>query len=410
VISFEEGLRIILEKTPVLDKITLPLPELSGRVLAEDIIAPFPLPRFDNSAMDGYAVRIKEYEHATAADPIPVKVLETIRAGETNDMPLPPGMAIKIMTGAPIPPGADTVVMRENVETEQGLFITQPIQSGANIRRQGEELPENALALSAGTRVTPPVVGMLATLGFERALVYKSPKATVIITGDELQKPGEKATSGHIFDSNGPALGQAIRRSCVRSIKLLHCPDDESKLRHQLEAALHDSDIIITVGGISVGDYDYVRTVANSLGVKEHFWRLAIKPGKPVYFGTFSRGKRNPAVFFGLPGNPVPALVNFELFAKTAIRKMTGDPSSLPNRVRARLACDLRKKAGKMGIVRAKLTISSEYLTVEPVARQESHMVSGLAQANALIIFPEDAKFLPRDSIVDVIPLEWSTW
>ena len=407
-ISFEEGLQIILEKTPTLGKITLSLRKLSGRILAEDILTPFPLPRFDNSAMDGYAVKVRDYERASPANPIPVKVVATIRAGETGNQSLPPGMAIKIMTGAPIPPGAEAVVMREDVESEQGLFIIKPIKRGANIRRQGGELPENSLALSAGTRVTPPVVGMLATLGKERALVYKSPKATVIITGDELQQLGEEAVSGRIYNSNGPALESAIRRSGVQSIKLLSCPDDESALRRQLGMALRNSDLIITVGGISVGDYDYVRRVANSLGVTEHLWRMAIKPGKPVYFGTFARGKRNPVVFIGLPGNPVSALMGFNLFARTAIRKMTGDPSPAPRIAQARLARDLRKKVGRTEFVRARLSPSDGLPSVDPVTGQESHMVSGLVQADSLIIFPKDAEFLPRDSIVDMIPIEWS--
>ncbi len=407
-ISFEEGLRIIIEKTPKLGKINLSLSKLSDKVLAEPIFTPFPLPRFDNSAVDGYAVRFREYERATATNPIPLKVAETIRAGETSEKPLPPGKAFKIMTGAPVPSGADAVVMREEVEKDGGLFVTQPIQHGDNIRRKGEELPQNSLVLSAGTRITPPVVGMLATLGLDRALVHKSPKATIIVTGDELQMPGEKAAHGLIYNSNSSALGQATRCAGISSIKLLHCPDNETILRKQLETALRDSDIVITVGGISVGDYDYVRSVAGSLGVTEHFWRLAIKPGKPVYFGTLSRDKRNPAVLLGLPGNPVSALVTFEIFAKTSIRKMTGDPSPAPKMMQGRLACDLRKKASRMEFVRAKFSISDGLASVEPVTRRGSHMISSLTQANSLIIFPKDAEFLPRTSVVDFIPLEWS--
>jgi len=407
-ISFEEGLQIILEKTPILGKISLPLSKLSGRVLAEDIITPFPLPRFDNSAMDGYAVRVQDYSQASAANPLPVEVVATIRAGETSEKPLPPGKAARIMTGAPIPSGADAVVIREEVESERGLFISHKVQFGANIHRKGGELPENTPALRAGLRVTPPVLGMLASFGLQKARVYKSPQAALINTGDELQPLGEEAKPGCIYDSNGPALVDALKRCGVKSIKLFYCPDDVSILRRRLEAALRDCDIVITVGGISVGDYDYVRRVVVSLGVVEHFWGLAIKPGKPLYFGTFPRGKRNPAVLLGLPGNPVSAQLNFELFAKSAIRKMSGEPLPAPKHTTSHLACDLCKNAGRMELVRAKLSLNGEYLTVEPVKGQESHMLSGLAQADAVILFPKDLEFLPRASIVDVIPLEWS--
>lgn len=404
---FEKALGLILENTSPLGRITLPLSELSGKYLAEDIRTPFPLPRFDNSAMDGYAVRVADFRDASSTHPIALRIDGTIRAGESPVMSIKPGGAVKIMTGAPIPPEAEAVVIREDVESAEGLYCIRPVEPGANIRRRGEELPEGAVVLRAGTRVIPPVIGMLATLGLTSAVVHMPPRISVIVTGDELLQPGSDATESRIFDSNGPALLAAIKSLGICEVSLSNCPDNETTLKDMLSHSLRDSDIVITVGGISVGDYDLVRRVNESLSIREIFWRVAIKPGKPTYFGVTNSDSHRRVSVFGLPGNPVAALVTFELFVKTVIGKMMGRQSPEPSLETAVLGRTLSKKHERLEFLRGRYDRRDDREIVLPVSRQESHMLSGLVSADCLIMFPAGEHELTSGSEVKIINLNW---
>lgn len=407
-LTYQEGLHLIFENTHPLETVRMPLAQLSGRVLAEDVYAPFPLPRFDSSAMDGYAVSSADFTAASEECPIPLKVVDTIRAGDPGTTPLEPGTVRRIMTGAILPPGADAVVKREDVETAAGLLATRPIPKGANIRRAGEERPQGSLLLTKGTRVTPPVAGLLATIGAFEAVVYRIPEVYLIITGDELLQPGSNLLPGRIFDSNRVALAHSLQRAGIVKPQIAHCRDDETALRELTGRALATADIVITVGGISVGDYDYVRQVNASLGVREIFWRLAIKPGKPVFFGTFQGRRKRSVLVFGLPGNPVSALVGLELFVKPALRKMSGSVMSNSFKMKARLLRELFKKDDRLEFLRGRMSNLDGEVVVEAVREQDSHMLSGLVSANCLILFPKDLKHLPADTTVEILELNWS--
>ncbi len=406
-IPFDEALKIVLETARRLPTELLPLSKLKGKVLAEAISTPFPLPRFDNTAVDGYAVHSAEYLTASAESPLPLTIRQTIRAGDTALEPMQHHQAIRIMTGAPIPSGADAVVMREDVESVEGFFIRRPVRPAENIRHKGEESSEGAIVLNSGTRVTPPVIGMLATLGLPSATVYRTPQVTLIITGDELRTPGEDLSSAQIYDSNGPALTSALNAAGIEIIRLRYATDQRDLLQETIRTSLADSDLIITVGGVSVGDYDFVRSVNTELGVRELFWRVAMKPGKPIYFGV-AESPHNRTLVFGLPGNPVAALVTFILLVDPAIRVMMGDGNPAPTILPARMDVALTKKEGRLEFVRGHFYESSGVRKVIPVRGQESHMVSGLVAANCLIIFPSEKNLLELGSAVDIIPIEWS--
>lgn len=405
-IPFEEALSIVLEKTKQLPTESLSLNRLSGKILAENICTKFPLPLFDNSAVDGYALRAEEYTTTSTDMPVILNVTQTIRAGESGLEPLQAHQAIRIMTGAQIPPGADAVVMREEVEAPGGLFIRNPVTSGANIRRRGEELQEGITVLKSGTRITPPVIGMLATLGLPTAKVCATPRITFIVTGDELKQPGEELSPGQIYDSNGPALTAAAASIGIENIRVRYAIDQREQLKATVAAALDLSDIVVTLGGISVGDYDFVREVNSDLGVQEYFWRVAMKPGKPTFFGEVTSSETCKLVF-GLPGNPVAALVTFAMLVRPAIRVMMGDHEPVPPRLTARLERSVRKKEGRLEFVRGRYSESAGVRHVIPVKGQESHMVSGLAAANCVIVFPREEAVIEQESVVEIIPLEW---
>jgi len=406
-IAYEEARSIVLDTAKPLLVERLPLDKLLHRVLAENIVTPFPLPRFDNSSVDGYALRSVEYRNASVEAPIALSVLNTIHAGDDGKVSLPVAKAFRIMTGAPVPAGVDAVIMREEVESADGFFIRRPVRKGENIRFRGEELPEGATVLASGTVVTPPVVGMLATLGISAASVYESPRVTVIVTGDELRPVGERLAAGQIYDANGPALVAALRAIGIKNVRLRFALDNISALRKVVNTALSHSNVIITVGGVSVGDRDYIREVSRELGVRELFWRVAIKPGKPLYYGVAEAERQT--LFFGLPGNPVAALVTFDLFVKPAIRQMMGYPAEPDLNWAVRLTTTLRKQAGRLEFVRGFVTENGSSRSVVPVKGQESHMLSGLAAANCLIVFPKDETVIEAGTVVEIMPLHWGT-
>lgn len=418
-ISYEEAMELVLRECEPLGKRWLGLDRLLGCVLAAPVKTTFPLPRFDNSAMDGFALRAADFARATPDNPIPLPVIATIRAGDPPLLPpysvggeleggsLPAGKAMRIMTGAPLPDGADAVLMREEVEQDDRLLITRPPFKGENVRHRGEEFGEGDEVLLAGTRVTPPVIGMLATLGRASALVFRRPKVTLIVTGDELRSPGRPIADGQIYDSNTSSLRAALSAGGIGDARAVRCADTRKAVSREMVAALKWSDIILTVGGVSVGDYDYVKAVVAELGIREVFWRVAMKPGKPLYFGVAEPRRSRPRLIFGLPGNPVSALVSFELFVKTAIRRMTGDPNPKPRTDTAILGGTLKKKEGRLEFVRGTGRLQDGTRFVSPARRQESHMVSGLAAGDCLILFPRELSELPAGSSVSVVPLTW---
>lgn len=408
-ISYSEALEKILSATDVLSVIKKPLKELRQSVTAEAIIAPFDMPMFDNSAMDGYAVQAEFLKGACDNNPVTLLVQDMIQAGDTNVPELKNGHAIKIFTGAPIPKNATGVVMKEYCTENNGsVIITDELFDGENIRRQGEEFNTNDIVLSKGTVITPPVIGLLASLGYNEFSAYKKPSIGLLITGNELIQPGQPIESGQIYESNSAALTAALEDLGIEEVTPYFAKDDPKETKKEFESAINIHDVVITVGGISVGDFDFVKDVVESSGINTIFWRIAIKPGKPVYFGKQSDSHK---LVFGLPGNPVSALVTFHQLVQPALKKMMGYPEDLyasDDTVTASVSKTLKKKPGRAEFVRGVVTPSKTGYTVMPTTGQQSHMLSGLSTANALIHFPENSDTLNTGESVEVNRLHWS--
>ncbi len=382
---------------PVLDAVEIilgavkPLPpekvsilEADGRVLAEDIAAPRDLPPHDNSAMDGYAVR-----HADLAPGVVLEVLEEIPAGTDPTRGLGPGQAAKIMTGAPIPAGADTVVPVEDTRPLDGrVEIVSVPKAGANIRPRGEDVREGELVLPRGTRVRPAEVGMMASLGRAFVLVHQRPRVAVLATGDEIVDLDSPAQGSKIINSNSYGVAAQVAEAGGVPVVLGIGRDDPDGLLEMFERA-RTCDAVITTGGVSMGDYDFVRPVLAKAGVAVQFWKVAMKPGKPVVFGL-----RGASPVFGLPGNPVSAMVAFEQFVRPALRKMQGHARLFRPVVEAVLgdeAGPVKTKAGRMDFVRCRVERRGTGFRVVSVKKQGSGILSTLVEANGLMVIPSDS-------------------
>lgn len=404
-ITYEQALSIVLEHTYALDTESHVLDDLLGGVLSESVCAPHDLPLFDNSSVDGFGVHIEDVERASNQQFISLNNAGTIQAGDAGDLSLFAGSAIKLLTGAPVPNGVNAVIMQEFTHSENGsVTLQKAIKPGENIRRRGEEFQQGQKVLPANVQITPPVIGLLASLGLISARVYRRPKVAIVVTGNELISPGQTLAPGQIYESNSYSLAAALRALGCEPITV-HCVADSlPATKEALANALAQADILITSGGVSVGEFDWVKEAAESLGVQTHFWKVAIKPGKPVFFG--SQGQK---LIFGLPGNPVAVLLTFYLFVQPALQKMQGLEGGGPKQLlKARLLKDLSKKPERLDFVRGKLGRDAEGLTVMPSVGQGSHMLGGLAQADCLLPFAQEASALSAGTWVDVIPLKWS--
>jgi molybdopterin molybdotransferase len=409
-ITWEEALAAILDEVQPLPSVSLPLAKLLGYVLAKPIVATIDSPPFDNSAVDGFAVRLADVAGASADHPVALRMAGEIRAGGIETAPLSAGSALKILTGALVPSSADAVVMKEYCSELNGrVAIEQAPSLGENIRRRGGEFLRGHTVLPAGLLVTPPVVGVLASLGYKEFAVYKRPRAAVVTTGSELTVPGRTLMPGHIYDSNSHSIKASLSALGLDEILMLRAHEDRKDTFCKFKSALAAADVVISTGGVSVGDYDYVKGALEDLGVRSHIWRIAIKPGKPVFFGVRNAGSSHARrkYVFGLPGNPVSALVTFNVFVVPAIAKLMGLPDQQAPVMKVPLKGRLEKKAGRAEFVRAKLTCRDGKYMACAVKGQDSHMLSGLAAANALIVFPLEAQVLEDGQLVDVRPLRF---
>lgn len=407
-ISFAQALEIVLSAASPLGTVSVHIEKASGYCLARPVSTPDPIPRFDNSAVDGYGVMASDIANASSASPVQLALIGTIGAGGSDANALHSGQAVKIFTGGAIPPGVDAVIMREDVQESNSIIVTQPVQSGTHIRRAGEEFQPGQIVLESRARVTPAVIGLLAQLGVASVEVYRIPTVALIITGSEFGASGRPLSAGQIYDSNTPALVAALMSCGIDSIETFRIEDASDPLRACLKEALPTHDVIITVGGISMGDFDYVRPVLTALGVEQKYWQVAMKPGKPNYFGTYlSRGEMKKLVF-GLPGNPVSALVSFLLLVKPALHTILGRAGvGSPDLFTARLTKSFRSESGRLEFVRGRLRITAAGWEVEPVGRQGSHMLGGLTEADCFIHCPEQAEHFEAGQSVAVQRIQW---
>jgi len=402
-LTYDEALANVLEKVQPLGTEILPLDALLGHVLAEPVRAPHDMPLFDNSAVDGYGVIYADVAGASSEKPVALRYSGTVQAGDFSENALQKGETVKILTGAPVPPGVEAVVMQEFTHQMNGqLQIPKSIQHGDNIRFRGEEFKQGDVVLAENQTITPPVVGLLASLGLTSAVTYRKPKVAVVVTGNELVPPGQPLAPGQIYESNSYSLIAALKSLGCEPVTVRCVADSLAETTAILGEALAQADVLITSGGVSVGEFDWVKEAAQALDVQTRFWKVAIKPGKPVFFGT--KGEK---LIFGLPGNPVAVMLTFQLFVKPALLKMQGNASDSSCMLKARLLKDLRKRPERLDFVRGKLGRDDQGLTALPVSGQGSHMLGGLAQADCLLPFALEASELPAGTWVDVMPLNW---
>jgi molybdopterin molybdotransferase len=413
-LTWQAGLAAVLALVPIGPKRRVRLEQAAGRTLALPLMARNDSPPFDSSAVDGFGVYPADVATAAADAAVRLQLVATIRAGDSTHLRLRRGAAVKLLTGACVPPSVGGVVMKEYCREEgRAVIVSRAVEPGENIRRRGGEFRKGQAVLPAGVRITPPVVGLLATFGYANVSVHAKPVVTIAVTGDELLSARESLRSGKIRDANSHALHAAVRALGVDGCRTMRLKDRPALLRRRLADALRRSDVLLTVGGMSVGDYDYVRPVLGALGVREVFWRMAIKPGKPTYFGVCDRprrvrgGRGGPCLVFGLPGNPVAALVCFHQLVKPALLKMTGLASGMRPTLRATLVGARRKEAGRLEWVRGVMSSRNDEVIVQATAGQDSHMLGGLARANCLIQFLPGASYLADGEVVTVEPLLW---
>jgi molybdopterin molybdotransferase len=376
-LSIGEALRRVLARVAPLEAERVPVGASAGRVLAEDAVALVDLPPFRSSAMDGYALRATD-------TPGQLPVVFRIAAGQPAEAPLEPGESMAISTGGSVPEGADSVVPIERVvESGNELDVPEPVVEGANVRPVGGDVRKGEIVLGAGMRIGAAQVGALAAAGVAEIAVARRPNVVVLSTGTELRAPGETLEPGQIYESNGPMLEAAFRAAGAEVERLGPVADDESEHRRALERGL-GADVLVSSGGVSVGPHDLVRRILGELGVEEEFWGVAVRPGKPLAFGT--RGR---TLVFGLPGNPVSSLVSVELFVRPALRALQGEADPGPDYEIARLASPLRRNGARDELARARTSRDDEgVVTLEPFSGQESHMIARAAGADALVLVP----------------------
>jgi molybdopterin molybdotransferase len=399
VLSVAEALERILAGVPVLGSETVPLAEALDRVLAAPVISSREIPPWDNSSMDGYAVRSADTLTASAGHSVVLSVVGEVAAGGTARHELGPGQAYRILTGAPIPPGSDAVVPQEEVRRD-GVRVTieRPVEAGAYVRARGEDIRSGDRMLEPGAVLRPAALGVLASLGHARVEVYRRPAVAILSTGDELVEPDAPLGPGQIPDSNSYTLCGLVWEAGAVPLSLGIAPDRREALIERLQRGLH-ADVIVSSAGVSVGDRDFVREAAESLGARLDFWKVNMRPGKPMTFGRI--GER---FFFGLPGNPVSSMVTFELFVRPVLRRLGGYRSLSRPRIRARALEPIDNPGSRPGYLRVRLERSGGELGARPTGSQGSGILRSMLLADGLAVVPGDTQ-IPKGGEVEVILL-----
>ncbi len=419
-LSVEEALGQVLSYVHELEAEERPVLDALGQTLAEDVRAGFDVPPHPNSSMDGYAVQAASVRGASRTNPVRLTVAGQVAAGDVPRQAVAPGAAVRIMTGALIPPGADAVVpfeetdeldrVRRGAAPGREIAVLAPVPAGANVRPQGEDIRKGELVLERGSVLRPAEIGVLASLGRPRVRVVRRPVVAIVATGDELVEPTEPLPPGKIYNSNGYSIAASVLR-CGGVPRLLgiardNLPDLEAKIRAGL-----DADMLVTTAGISRGDYDIVKDVLMQQG-EIAFWTVRMKPAKPLAFGVLSAPRADGTVrrvpHLGLPGNPVSAMVAFETFGRPAILKMLGRRALARPRIRAVLEDDIENTDERRVYARAWVTKRGDAYYARLTGPQGSGILTSLAKANGLAICPEDAPVKRAGETVDVIMLDWT--
>lgn len=391
--------RILTDIEPVSGTEWVNVRQALGRILAESVCSPLDVPAHDNSAMDGYAVRGADLP---ATDTRDFRLIGTALAGHPFPGSIGPGECVQIMTGAILPAGADTVVMQEKVQRDSdSVRIGSGEQPGQNVRYAGEDLARGQIALAAGQRIGPAELGLLGSLGLVEVAVRRRLRVAFFSTGDELRSAGTPLAAGQIYDSNRYTLYAMLQRLDVEATDMGVVPDDPAQLERAFAEAAGFADAIISSGGVSVGEADYVKQILNRLGAV-NFWKLAMRPGRPLAFGTVGR-----AYFFGLPGNPVSVVATWYQFVQPALRHLMGQRLEKPLTFRVRTSNDLRKRPGRTEVQRGILERDANgELVVRSTGSQGSGILSSVATANCFIVLPHDSGRIPTGAYVEVQPFE----
>jgi molybdopterin molybdotransferase len=402
-ISVREAHSIIDEHIPepVVESVSL---NCSGeRVLAEEMRAPFPQPRFTNSAMDGFAVRSEDTRGATKENPVSLKLIGILSAGDSPTINLEMGECTQIMTGAPLPSGSDAVVMVENTsgfESHGSVEIYKEARKGQHIRYRGEEIKEGDFLISPGVKISSSEIGVLATFGYGEVDVYRRPSIALFVTGDELREPGETLEEGQIYNSNLYLIADLAKKVGAKIVLQKVLKDNPDSLKHCLLDALDSGDIIVSSGGVSAGRYDFVRKVLLEFGIKEHFWKVAQKPGKPLFFGSTENN-----LVFGIPGNPVSAFICFiEYIWPTCERWMGLKPKT---KINAQLEKPFPRDPNKHRFLFGEVWADEGKLVCAPTKKLGSHMLTSTLKANCIIEAGRGSGYLVKGNMVQVNLLPW---
>jgi molybdopterin molybdotransferase len=400
--TVDEHLAVVLDGVGSIDPIELTLLDSQGLLLAENVRSDFPLPSFDNSAMDGYAVRAIDTRDASADNPVRLQVVGDVAAGAKSRSGMGPGLAMRIMTGAPIPAGADAVIPLE--DTDRGLArvgINRPARTGECVRRSGEDLAAGAPALGAGAALGPQQIALLAALGRDRVTVRPRPRVNILSTGSELIEVGNRPAFGEVIDSNSYMIASAAKDAGADARRIGIVVDDHAQLLDTLENQLLRADVLVTTGGVSMGAFDVVKEALSELGTVE-FTKVAMQPGRPQGFGHLG----NKIPIFCLPGNPVSSLVSFEAFVRPAIRKMLGKRSLQRATVQAVALESARSPHGirqyRRGVLHRE---AGGGYGVSFVGGPGSHLIASLALSNCLVVISEEDTEVVAGTEVTVMPL-----
>lgn len=389
-IKVEEALTIIEANSAKMPKQQIAVSKALGYVLAEKVISPIHMPPFRQSAMDGYAF-IHSIKHQ-------YDIVSTSQAGDHLNLKLNTNEAVRIFTGAFVPDDADTVVMQEHViANKNSILIAAMPAKNANIREKGEQIAKDDIVFEAGTLMTPAAIGFLASLGITEIKVYKKPKVAILVTGNELVKPGEKLKKGKIYESNSVMLQAALETIGIKKTKVYSVKDNLKATKKALKSILKKYDIVLISGGISVGDYDFVKEALLQNDVKELFYKINQKPGKPMFFGS-----KNETLVFALPGNPASSLTNFYIYVAPAIKSRIGFLEIHKTKVIRKLNSDLKNNTGKTLFLKAKYNETH----VEVLNSQSSAMLNTFAVANSLLIVPEGIEEYKKGQLVTLLPID----